>query len=653
MTQVKAPYNFVPLNKKVFFPPWADWVTHDIPFKNGLSGQIELEITAETPIFIRKPYEKGDPEGSYYQNQNREKISKEFCHIKDKDGNKRYYIPGSSIRNMLRSVVEIMSFSKLNFINKPERFAFRDMANKNLYNLLNNASRLKMGWLVKDGSDVFIYDCGNLGDLRDRNNQNKVYRPNLYHQRDLEFFEKITNDDYSELVSPETSLARKYEIYNNPDNNYQNGYRESAQTLSTYDDRDFKDVIILTGNITGKRNEFIFLKPRECDEQFPIDDNLLQDFVIANTLMDGKLTDNWSFWKPKFENNEYVPVFFRIDDNGNVIDFGLTVLYKMSYKYKLWEILKRQQPQINDLKLDLAETIFGTIDEEKKEIKLKGRVQVGHAFSKNTNAMQEKTLVLGEPKISFYPYYIKQDVQNNGKLQNNGQGNRYVSYKTMSDVNSIISGRKRYPIHYRFRNNPVEVNPDMNELENENIQSHIKPLQRNTSFKTTINYNNLLPEELGALLSAITFHNTNTCRHNIGLAKPYGYGRIKIEIKNMDIDNQKKYMGIFEKLMRKFDTNWLQSEQIIELISMADVFPNQDLNKLKYLRLQEFQQLKRRNGNNIPKALPLYSKFMNHTKITVSINSNLNLTFIEKKENLEKFILNCLKNYQNKHQNQQ
>jgi len=66
MPEVKAPYNFVPLNEKVFFPDWADLVSHDIPFKNGLSGKIELEITAETPIFIRKPYEEGD---EYYLNK--------------------------------------------------------------------------------------------------------------------------------------------------------------------------------------------------------------------------------------------------------------------------------------------------------------------------------------------------------------------------------------------------------------------------------------------------------------------------------------------------------------------------------------------------------------------------------------------------------
>ena len=30
---ITAPFNFVPLSDKVFFPDWADSVSHDIPFK--------------------------------------------------------------------------------------------------------------------------------------------------------------------------------------------------------------------------------------------------------------------------------------------------------------------------------------------------------------------------------------------------------------------------------------------------------------------------------------------------------------------------------------------------------------------------------------------------------------------------------------------
>lgn len=54
---ITAPYNFVPLNDKIFYPPWASDATlkniHDVPFEDGESGVIELEITTKSPTFIK------------------------------------------------------------------------------------------------------------------------------------------------------------------------------------------------------------------------------------------------------------------------------------------------------------------------------------------------------------------------------------------------------------------------------------------------------------------------------------------------------------------------------------------------------------------------------------------------------------------------
>ena len=98
---ITAPYNFVPLNEKVFYPEWNDKVSHDIPFEDGESGVIDITITAESPIFIRN------------HSDDREKPSEEFCHFINSQKAKEYYIPGSSIKGMVRNVLEIMSFSKI------------------------------------------------------------------------------------------------------------------------------------------------------------------------------------------------------------------------------------------------------------------------------------------------------------------------------------------------------------------------------------------------------------------------------------------------------------------------------------------------------------------------------------------------------------
>ena len=88
---ITAPFNFVPLNKEVFYPSWSDEISFDKPLDESLSGEIEIKITALSPIFIR-------------DSQNKEK----FCNY-----NGQFFIPGSSVRGMVRNVLEIMSFAKL------------------------------------------------------------------------------------------------------------------------------------------------------------------------------------------------------------------------------------------------------------------------------------------------------------------------------------------------------------------------------------------------------------------------------------------------------------------------------------------------------------------------------------------------------------
>ena len=90
---ITAPYNFVPLNKEVFYPSWADDISHDVPFEDGESGEIDITITAKSPIFIRNHSDDKD-------NQ-----SKEFCHH-----NNLKYIPGSSLKGVIKTIVEIIGF---------------------------------------------------------------------------------------------------------------------------------------------------------------------------------------------------------------------------------------------------------------------------------------------------------------------------------------------------------------------------------------------------------------------------------------------------------------------------------------------------------------------------------------------------------------
>ena len=67
----------------------------------------------------------------------------------------------------------------------------------------------------------------------------------------------------------------------------------------------------------------------------------------------------------------------------------------------------------------------------------------------------------------------------------------------------------------------------------DNIDTIMYPLCQGSEFKCVVRFHNLKHEELGALLSAITFHNSANCFHQIGQGKPYGFGKVSITVSQL------------------------------------------------------------------------------------------------------------------------
>lgn len=86
--KITAPYNFVPLNEKVFYPSWSEQVTQDLPFSDSEDGVIEVKIKNVSPLFTR--------DGA---------LNEHSAHIMGKDGKRHYFIPGTTIKgNCVKSL---------------------------------------------------------------------------------------------------------------------------------------------------------------------------------------------------------------------------------------------------------------------------------------------------------------------------------------------------------------------------------------------------------------------------------------------------------------------------------------------------------------------------------------------------------------------
>jgi CRISPR-associated protein (TIGR03986 family) len=568
---IRAPYNFVPLSDKVYFPDWAGHISHDIPFSDGLSGTIKLEITTKTPIFVRNGHKPKD----------KDEKNDQFISFSNIDNN--FFIPATSLKGMIRNVVEIISFSKMP-VDEKKKYAIREWNNNFLsrdLDIKGKQTEIRAGWLYFEKGEFKIDDCG------------KPFRIN--HKRIDEMLKKAVFESnfkrrpQFKLTDEQKTAKFKYELFGalnslkelpfKQDNQYSTE-RSQRVMVSAKTDAEFFGDIILTGQSglwkekdADKRNGqrdgkfYEFVVKREIEQTLSVPKTFFQQFEFIY-----KDSVDWLFWKKKLNAGERVPIFFR-KNADKVIDFGLAFLYKLPYERSVGDVVHEHQGKSSEP--DLAECLFGHIG---KSDSLKSRVQFSHAFIKGNPKIEKNKEIttLGGPKASYYPNYIEQS-GNNGIVNGN--------YKTYND--GVIRGWKRYPVHNSAIPRPTN---------NPNLDTEFIPLSTDNVFSGRIKFHNLKPLELGALLSALTFHGNTGYFHNVGMAKPLGYGKIEInaQLESTQDSEQKHFLALFEEQMNSFlnpesNTAWIKNKNIVELFSMARDISVEEENRLLGYMILEMQ----------------------------------------------------------------
>jgi CRISPR-associated protein (TIGR03986 family) len=572
---ITAPYNFVPLNKEVFHPSWSQHVSHDIPFEEGESGVIEIEIEAKSPIFIR-------------DNEKKE----EFCQF---DG--RYFIPSTSIKGSIRSVLEILSFSKLSesLIND-NTYAVRDLLYRDLYLSHMTPKNTFCGWLKKKGIGFVIEDCEIPG---------RIKHEEIDSIFNIRFASKFKQQNFKNKPEYKTAMY-KYDLLKGLEltQMFDKGREVQLKKVHTKGN-DKKGTIVVTGQASGRKDrgkfdakvyEFIFF---DAKRELPVETKVFENFKFAyfdDRTTEPKESPDWGFWKKRLAKGEKVPVFFQKDPKGGVKHFGLSYLYKLPYAHSVSEGIPSSH---KNQTLDLAETLFGYVDAANA---LKGRVIFSHFHAVNSpKPLPKRTEILGTPRASYYPMYVKQNGGNHKSYMNDG---------------FELAGRKRYPIHNT--QTPLKTV----DTGNEKIGTTFAPLPSQTLFKGKMVYHNLKKEELGAILSALTFHNTPECYHSLGMAKSLGYGKTTFKIKTaLDLSS---YMGDYEKMMLSFTPDWLSSPQVTELLTMASNQNNHKSSELKYMELKSFAETKKNK-----EFLKPYSQLDGIKKTVLKSASNRPKTHVE------------------------
>lgn len=636
-----APYNFVSFPKRavVKYTDPSQLPPHN-NFKNRsgkelLSGFIQYTLKAETPIMV----------GGGGKDRNRD-TDKDVFFFKNSDGD--YAIPGNTIRGLLRTNSQILSFSNIIKADdsggygqseiQDSKFLFRDVAGNNALSdkykeILNidpnkRVSRnLRAGYIYNEKGQYYIEESEKLSDLRNYFRLDEIYlrkildpdivdKVRFMYKREMAKHEekfkelnkkmapsnnyRIRNDARREKLS----IIRRYKSQGR--DSYQPYNLEVSFSLDKKTGRITKignkerysnqGYLLSGGQIDGKLSHYLVPAPGKASSRIEIStENIIQykdDLILTKKMDKGieKINKGYEFFDLPQRGN-VKPIFFI---NTDRLHFGFTPYLRMFYSKSILDGLGSEYKDVKGI--SYADSIFGftNMNFAGKDYSYRSRVSFEDVIAdKNAQIDKDSTMemLLAEPKPTSYNLYLQQDV-NKGKKELN-------IYE--DDFN--IRGIKQY-----WMKNYIEK-PDIGSATNMSFIIH--PLKEGTEFKGKIYFTNLEEDELGLILWALKLE--NNCYQSIGLAKPYGFGRVKVSNIELKIENLEKKYGEFsfdfmdsgnvDDYINIYKSNFSdqylngkdieEEKPIRELICIkSTIIDGKDSNWYRYMELPEFRHKK-------------------------------------------------------------
>ena len=534
-----VPYNFIPLSSWVFTPDWSEHTYHDIPFSDGISGKINYKIVNSTPICVGHK-------------------SNDKHIIWERSPSGEFVIPGSSVKGLLRTAMEIVSYGRMNtFFDKKHsrRLGIEEvMGQGSEYKRLPILVRPDKGgdgswqYMVTNTNENFKPMCGSVGvkileklnvtandsaitkikallNLFNKENGDKCeYMPVVYaHMENKSGYTKKqmlknTGDrKKTEWLEVEDFSLTKDDFYNTPgmflfmDKNISNDNKGDTQKVNKYTDYFFYF------NDGSLENDNLWLNFGEEGSRIIAD--LKKSLPPVKADDNGQKDDNlFDYYRKYMHPKAGFPVWYLYNEQKESDScLGFCQVMRKSCRKSVGELVSMQQKYPREQKHDLSDTIFGYIVSGKEGESSSGRVGFSDLFCKSGAKIISKNYVLGEPKSSFFPAYL----------------GRFSAKKPYDDNESLIAGRKLYKV----RNKIAESNLSN---DNENIRSKVDLVDTGSEFTGTITFHNLKPEELGALLWVMTFGEgvaDNSCYyHTLGHAKPMGAGAVQFKLNRNSIE---------------------------------------------------------------------------------------------------------------------
>jgi CRISPR-associated protein (TIGR03986 family) len=577
-----APYNFVPLPEVVVtaVDDANDLPDHDRYYPDRHTGYFEVTLTTKSPLYVRCPFTRAEFDLTRYAD--RIKNTPHFFYTRDRN---LPVIPGSSLRGMLRSVLEIVSYGKMRWVTEKNLF-FRtvdDTAVGRHYRR-RMTGRVEAGFLrlTADGYVIRVCHMARVprnklsGHFYEGQEPNKTPRWDGQPCQWIPVWVRLSNNGkFVEEI--------RYE--------HQTGWREGR--------------LVITGDVPGKRKEFVFLLPADNPEEISVPGDVIERFhdddqitqwqerafpkdkpepncrdrngTLRRNLGDAQNTHvgsasdrNGTLRRNPPEPGD--PVFF-LRENGQLTFFGRAQMFRLPYTNRPIDLVPPDLRRPEDV--DYAEALFGFVRtrEELEAMKRrdviseipkqgdKRRVYAGRVFVTDAVLEEGQTdywlsdesitpKILATPKPTAFQHYLTQ--------QEPDDKNRLDHYDSPPPHETVIRGHKRY-WHQglstdegltldQIRERIEDERARLRELETSTQHTQFRPVKPGVRFKFRIHFENLSERELGALcwmLQPLGDPEKTYC-HHLGMGKPLGMGAVNLGATLYLTNRPTRYSALFD-----------------------------------------------------------------------------------------------------------
>ena len=518
----RAPYNFVPLPDKVM-PAAEDHLDQSI--YSGYSGFYDCELETASPLFIRGMLTEEEKNKGEESRNNPEQYSL--------DGGKTPALPGSSLRGLLRSLVEIAAHARPVAVSDQKQ-VYRSV------DTTNHGEKFRQRIHAETG-DRKYEPLVRGGFIRKRQGDYYIQPARIVNGVSFARIKKdLIEDDLPELAGwynagkPSRSDKTLYkEIFIKTDppqyhsvRGFLDLYYARVTGAGIEKEKGFQRAFLLkSGHMNNKEREAVIFEPDENKKS--LDDWVKIDYDLAKLYR-----ETLSQWQQKTIGKNGVlqeghPVFYLFEE-GELVFFGHTMMLRLPYKHSPADLLPAE---MKDGELDLAEALFGT--QRKGAGPRAGRLFVTDARAvPGQTDHYEQTItphVLAAPKPTTFQHYLVQI--------NPDDKDELLDY----DDKTALRGFKLY---WHKGEIGVEALSQQGDIK-ENVSTRIRPVKSGLRFCFRIYFENLSLIELGALQWVLQLAADPRYRLKLGMGKPLGMGAVAVRSSLALTGRAERYQSLF------------------------------------------------------------------------------------------------------------